>query len=107
MTTTPQGQQLRALQAFDRHLHAPFKDGFEQTIEGLNGLGPELMKHSPHFHTAVPVGIRRSLRSDQLTAAPLALASQLGIVVLGIAQHIAYLPRQLLQQQGSHLIVAR
>jgi hypothetical protein len=51
----PQGEQLRALQALHGHLQPPFKDVFEQTIEGFNSLRPKFVQEFSHLHTAIAI----------------------------------------------------
>src|SRR5262245_36428660 len=100
-----QGQQLRPLQALDRHLDAPLKDILEQAIEGFNGLRPQLMKDLAHFYPAIAMRMGPASSRHQFPTSSLALVPQLGIVVMGVTQHVAHLPRQLVQQDRGDLIV--
>jgi hypothetical protein len=50
-------KQLAAAQALDRHLFAPFEDGFEQPIERFDGLGPPRMKDPPDCGAAIGMRI--------------------------------------------------
>jgi hypothetical protein len=74
-------------------------------MEGLDGLRAQLVEDFSDFHAAITMGIWPSSSRDQLAATPVAPPPQFGIVIVGIAQHIAHLPWPLLHQQGRHRVV--
>ncbi|HSX82202.1 MAG TPA: hypothetical protein VLQ80_27035 [Candidatus Saccharimonadia bacterium] len=62
----PQRQQLRSLQAFHGHPHAPLKDSFEQPIKRFDGWRPQFMEDRAHLHAAIAVRIRPVATNPQL-----------------------------------------
>lgn len=85
-----QGEQLAALQAFDRPLTTPLKDVFEDAVERLDGQRPQLMKHASDFDPAIPVRIRATTRGDQCAVGSSPFLAQRGGVVMRVTQHVPH-----------------
>ena len=60
-----ESQELAAVQAFDWHLPAPFKEVFEQAVERFDRLGAQFVKDPPDFNSAIGVRIGATARGDQ------------------------------------------
>src|SRR5262245_62801327 len=63
------------------------------------------MKDLAHFYPAIAMRMGPASSRHQFPTSSLALVPQLGIVVMGVTQHVAHLPRQLVQQDRGDLIV--
>ncbi len=78
--------KLGALEAFDWHLTAPFKDVLEETIEWLDCFGAQAMKDLAHLDTRVGVRILATAGGDQQAIMEFAFAPEQRVVVVGVAQ---------------------
>jgi hypothetical protein len=100
-----QRQQLRAPQPFHRHLHAPFKDILEQTVERFNSLGPQFMEDPPHLYAVIVVGICPAPGRHQRTVGLLAPLVHRWGMIGGITQDIAHFSGEGSHQPGRNCIV--
>jgi hypothetical protein len=101
----PQGELLRPLHAFHGPLDVPRKNVFDHALAGLEGVRPQRMAERSDFHAAITMGRRASSGSAQFASTSVAPPPQCGIVIVGIAPHIAPRPCPVLHQQGHHRVI--
>lgn len=95
------------MHAHDGQFHAPFEDVPGQASAGLDRLRTELREDIADLDAAISMGSGATARGDQFTSLRVAATAQHRVIIVGVSHHIAYVPRELVQQQEEPPMITR